>query len=264
MRSDEPSLTARGVAMAWARIDRPAWPSGDPDADVRLAASLGDMPRRSEALPRDRGTGEFRSFMVPRTEFFDAAVVSALVAGVDQIVILGAGDDGRALRYRTPGVQFFEVDHPATQADKLRRLRDIDASLEGIVFVTSDFTEPGLGDALYEAGFDSTRPAQFLCEGVLRYLPEEWFRELLRSSATIAAPGSRLAVSISTRDGDPDEREQTRDRALAESGEAVFTVPPMQVALQWLAESGWTEVSTDVASRDDANRRRLLVDARRV
>jgi len=33
-------------------------------------------------------------------------------------VILGAGYDDRALRFRSPGVRFFELDHPDTQADK--------------------------------------------------------------------------------------------------------------------------------------------------
>jgi hypothetical protein len=47
--------------------------------------------------------------------------VSALEAGIDQVVVVGAGYDGRALRYSRPGVRWFEVDHPDTQADKRER-----------------------------------------------------------------------------------------------------------------------------------------------
>jgi O-methyltransferase involved in polyketide biosynthesis len=62
-------------------------------------------------------------------------VVDAIDRGVKQVVILGAGYDGRALRFRTPGVRFFEVDHPATQIDKLRRLAALGVSVAGISFV---------------------------------------------------------------------------------------------------------------------------------
>jgi len=56
-----------------------------------------------------------------RTAFFDRVVVSAIDRGVAQVVIGGAGYDGRAFRYAKPGVRWFEVDHPATQADKRAR-----------------------------------------------------------------------------------------------------------------------------------------------
>ena len=39
-----------------------------------------------------------------------------------KVIIVGAGYDGRAIRYARPGVRWFEVDHPATQRDKLERL----------------------------------------------------------------------------------------------------------------------------------------------
>ena len=61
----------------------------------------------------------------------DDHVVAAIAAGVRQIVVCGAGLDDRALRFRTPGVRFFEVDHPVTQADKAARLRAIGVAAGG-------------------------------------------------------------------------------------------------------------------------------------
>ena len=197
-----PSLTARGVALARASYDRPSSPTGDPAAERRLADSLAEgidieaLQQRRNAAGARRDDG-FLHFLVVRTRFFDEAVVRALDHDVRQIVILGAGYDARALRFRTPGVRFFEVDHPATQADKRARLEQVGASLDGITFVAADFTEPGLAAALAAAGHDPSQPTQFLCEGVLRYLPEHWVHELLRVSAQLATPGSELAVSIS-------------------------------------------------------------------
>ena len=91
-------------------------------------------------------------WVTARTRFVDDAVVRALGDGVAQIVLLGAGYDSRALRFRTPGVTFFEVDHPATQADKRERLAAVDASTDGIEFVAADFNEPGLAEALAAHG----------------------------------------------------------------------------------------------------------------
>jgi methyltransferase (TIGR00027 family) len=263
VRAGIASQTARGVAIARSTVERPAWPTGDSDGDDRLIASLLDELPTDRSSRRARVDSGFLGWLHARTRFFDEATIRALHEGIDQVVILGAGYDGRALRYRTPQVQFFEVDHPATQADKRRRLREIHASVDDIVFIPADFTEPGLGERLALSGHDSERPTLFVCEGVLRYLPERWYRELLRVSAGRAATGSALAVSVSTRDGAPDERERAREQALAAAGEAVLTVPPAGVALRWLAGAGWnvdsaTEVAEDVPARP---RGRLLVRA---
>ena len=174
MRADEPSLTARGVALARARLERSASPTGDPEGDVALATSLAQgVERPVDLAERERrALRRFLSFMEARTLFFDDAVVGAIDRGVNQVVILGAGYDGRALRFRTPGVRFFEVDHPATQADKRRRLEALDIATTGITFVEADFTEPGLDQRLADAGHRAEEQTQFLLEGVLRYLPE--------------------------------------------------------------------------------------------
>jgi methyltransferase (TIGR00027 family) len=265
MRSDKPSLTALGVAIARSVLERSSTPSGDPGAEARLATNLGANIVDFDRRPR----GEFFDAIAIRTRFFDDAVVRAIGDGVRQIVVLGAGYDARALRFRTPGVTFFEVDHPATQADKRERLATIGASTAGIVFVAADFTEPGLPGILASRGHDPLERSLFTCEGVLRYLPEDWFRELLRAAAEHSAVGSELAVSISTCAPDVDEaarRDRTeQEQRLAASGEAVLTVPDRAVALRWLAEAGWSfEHLHDIADLAPGTRPgRLLVRARR-
>jgi methyltransferase (TIGR00027 family) len=265
MRTNEPSLTARGVAVARSRVTRPSWAPGDPEADERLTASLIEGLEDAGLTGSPRPRGDFAGYIEARTRFFDTAVVDALERGVRQIVILGAGYDGRALRYRTPGVRFFEVDHPATQSDKRQRLQHIDVSMEGISFVAADLTEEGLATALADAGFDTEQPSQFLCEGLLRFLPERWFRELFIVTAACAAPTSELAVSISTRDGAISDDERAREEALAQAGEAVLTVPTADTALEWLTVAGWTPLNVEDVARHapDVRPGRLLVRARR-
>jgi methyltransferase (TIGR00027 family) len=264
------------VALGRARLDRPTVPTGDATADRVLAeALLADAPEairsRAEARRAQLGGASdateawkvFGTWIAERTTFFDGAVLRAIVDGRSQIVILGAGYDLRACRFRTPGVRFTEVDHPATQADKRRRLDDLGIATDDITFAAADFIEDDVDAALETGGHRREQPTTFLLEGVLRYLPEPSIRGLMAAIAGRAAAGSELAVSISTRDpGDEDpnaERRLARERQLAESGEAVLTVPPREAAFTWLTEAGWTIDSVAEVDRFDGRRGQLLV-----
>jgi methyltransferase (TIGR00027 family) len=268
MRDDAPSLTARGVVLARSLLDRPTTSTGDAEVETQLAALLGQGPQPADWVGRiaDRSASQFLAFLGARTEFMDSAVVVAIGAGVRQVVILGAGYDCRAMRFRTPGVQFYEVDHPATQRDKRARLAEVGAGCDDVCFVSADFTQPGMEDRVVAAGFDRGLPALLLCEGLLRYLPEQSFRALLASAAALGAAGSELAASISTNakvDREETERELAHREHLAETGEPVLTVPPSDLAVAWVRAAGWKDLEVrDIAdSRPEAGRGRLLVHA---
>jgi methyltransferase (TIGR00027 family) len=252
------------VAVARAALERSASPTGDPEGDVALASSLAEgveWPVRDSEHER-RTLRESLGFIRARTVFFDDAVLGAIGRGVTQVVILGAGYDGRALRFRTPGVRFFEVDHPATQIDKLRRLAALGVATTGITFVEADFTEPGLEQRLADAGHRVDEPTEFLLEGVLRYLPEVAVHDLLARVRRRAAAGSELAVSITTREPAEDDdaagvaARRADEQRLADGGEAVLTVPPRAVALDWLTDAGW--VIGSVADLDNRPGRMLV------
>ncbi len=108
------SKTSQAVAVTRAGFARPHSPHGDPRAQRRLCAGM-----RAPALDH------MRASLAARTAFFDGQVTAAIAAGTRQVVILGAGYDDRALRFGSPGVRFFEIDHPDTQADKRARLAAI-------------------------------------------------------------------------------------------------------------------------------------------
>ena len=93
--------------------------------------------------------------------------------GVNQYVILGAGLDTFA--YRRAGlslnIRVFEVDHPATQSWKQRRLADRGVPIpDRLVFAPVDFERQALGTALEQAGFTFQEPAVFSWLGVTMYL----------------------------------------------------------------------------------------------
>src|SRR4051812_10575900 len=175
MRADGPSLTALGVAAERLALERPATPTGDPGADERLARSL--FEGSSEANLRTARRGSTRgstlgSWISERTPFLDEAVLRAIAGGVSQVVIAGAGYDGRALRFRTPGVRFVELDHPLTQADKHARLDALGIDTSDIGYAAADFAVDDIDAALRSAGHDASARTLFICEGVLRYLPQ--------------------------------------------------------------------------------------------
>ena len=189
-----PSRTARRVAAARAGFDRVTADHGDPSAESRLAHDI--VASETEPLsPR------MISYLRARTLFFDRCVVNAITRGVRQVVIIGAGYDCRALRYAKPGVTFFEVDHPATQRDKIARLDRLALDRRGIVFVSFDLVHSGLAIALIDAGFEPERSAVFLCEGLLVYLDVPTLRRLLDELRALTTPGTRLAVSCSAPGG---------------------------------------------------------------
>ena len=64
-----------------------------------------------------------------------------------RVVVAGAGYDGRALCYAKPGVRWFEIDHPATQADKVARIARLAIPTPHLTFVAADFANDDVGGA---------------------------------------------------------------------------------------------------------------------
>lgn len=112
-----------------------------------------------------------------------------------QVVILGAGLDTRAARLAEPGVRFFEVDHPRSQAVKLQRLRALDAyPTEAATYVSCDFEKEDFLTRLCASGFAASEPALIVWEGVVYYLSEDAVRGTLRRIASGCAPSTVLVL----------------------------------------------------------------------
>lgn len=141
-----------------------------------------------------------------RTRAIDDAVHEALDGGARQVVLLGAGLDTRA--QRVPDLasglakgraQVFEVDHPATQAWKRRRLARTAGARAKPTFVAVDLETDALGPALAGAGLASDAPAVVVWEGVVMYLTPEAIDRTLGTLARLLAPGSTLVASYLAR-----------------------------------------------------------------
>ena len=230
MKDGTASRTARSVAAHRLDFERVAAPYGDPAADIALARDVAD----GLTAPATR----MHEYLRGRTRFFDHVVVTALDQGVGQVVIGAAGYDGRAFRYAKPGVRWFEVDHPATQADKLARVARLRLDERHIGFVPADFTRDPVADLLTAAGLDPGVPALFLLEGVAVYLDKDVLERVLGAFRSVAASGSTLAISVSL--ARPGDRTRERFRAsVAAVGEPARTVLAPDEAHLLLARHGW-------------------------
>jgi len=131
--------------------------------------------------------------MVPRTISIDEAL-RGHAAG--QVVILGAGLDARAWRMsELARAAVFEVDHPGSQQDKLRRIVGLVPTAGQVVPVAIDLATERLGPALERAGFDRQAATTWVWEGVVPYLAADEVRATVGQIAELSAPGGRLVVN---------------------------------------------------------------------
>jgi methyltransferase (TIGR00027 family) len=134
--------------------------------------------------------------MVARTVAIDDAIRGAPHA---QLVILGAGLDGRAWRMaELRDAVVFEVDHPDSQRDKRDRVGALAQAARDVRFVAVDFERDSLDDALAKAGHDRAVATTWVWEGVVMYLTPEDVEATLAIIERRSAPGSRLVVAYTS------------------------------------------------------------------
>jgi methyltransferase (TIGR00027 family) len=180
---------------------------------------------------QDRAVSVPVAYFLVRTRFIDDSLTEAVANGASQVVILGAGFDSRAYRFRQllrRRVTVFELDFGPTQAFKKRRARAVlGPQPSNLVYVPIDFTRQQVGDVLQRAGYQPRRQTFFIWEGVTMYIPEETVRATLQFVARQSAPGSaivfdhlsRTAVDASLA---PESRRPLLDRLRAEGEPQIF------------------------------------------
>jgi len=245
-----PSRTSQSVAAYRAQLVRPHTPDGEADAQLRLCEGM--RPARSGAL---------RANLDARTAFFDAQVLAAIDDAIPQVVILGAGYDDRALRFRAPSVHYFELDHPATQSDKRRRLQRIGADVRALTLIEADFRTVDAATVLAAGGHDAGQPSLFICEGLLVYLDQDTIVRLLGSLRSRAQSSSRLAASLAVHHAGLDSDVVTataNGRRRHGESEPWRTILPVAAQFELLARAGWA-ITDDGGDLEAAVERRTLL-----
>ena len=113
-----------------------------------------------------------RDMVKTRTRYFDDMLDPQIADGVCQVVILGAGLDTRAVRKRSAGVRYFEIDDPATV--DLKRRRYADARIDsGVMLIPGNYVTDGLVNLLRTNGFEFDLSTYLIWEGNVMYMPLE-------------------------------------------------------------------------------------------
>lgn len=178
MIEKEPSQTARLLAQC-----RGVHLLLDDDPKIyedTLAIMLANFPDDDERWAIDNpkwhtaSRVHLRAHAVCRSRFVEDCLNAD--NNIRQFVILGAGLDSFA--YRQPAdsdnLTIFEVDHPASQNWKKRRLKELGVSIpHNVYYVPVNFEHQQLNDTLAKTSvFDRNVPTLFSFLGVIYYLPK--------------------------------------------------------------------------------------------
>lgn len=115
------------------------------------------------------------SSIIARVRYFDDYVMKYIEAGVEQLLILGAGYDTRAYRIKElKNIKVFEVNHPNTQSFKIKKIRDIFGTIPyNVSYVPLDFEFEELGQKLFENGYNPSKMTLLIMEGLIMYIPKD-------------------------------------------------------------------------------------------
>jgi len=258
VKADRASRTAHFVALGRALADAglshvPGF--RDPTARVFLTEKGKQSFEKTERAFREGKRGlapdaarVMADLIALRTTAIDTAIRNAIASGATQLVILGAGYDGRAWRLsELAGVKVFEVDHPATQGEKRARVAELPPAIGTVSFVSIDFERESLGSVLERAGHDRSSPTCWIWEGVVMYLTREAMRSTLAGIADRSASGSTLIVNYHSAHrrflaslmfrliGEPQISAWTREEMAADLRAAGFTVSEDTGMADWNA-----------------------------
>jgi methyltransferase (TIGR00027 family) len=159
---------------------------------------LSRLPNLTRQLLERSLPGAFGYFNA-RTCYFDDVLLQEADAGLDQLVLLGAGFDSRPIRFaeQLAGTRVFEVDMPQVLRTRAERLAGV-AAHPASVAVPIDFENDDLGAALSAKGYRPSARTLFLWEGVTYYLPPSAVEGVLASVASQTQGGSSIVFDYVT------------------------------------------------------------------
>jgi methyltransferase (TIGR00027 family) len=161
------------------------------------------VERASQATERFQAPGArlLRSHVVLRSRITEDRLEQSIARGVEQFVILGAGYDTFFARQpewaRT--LRIFEIDQPATQADKLARIAAARIAVPAnVVFGSVNFECESVADRLRRHGVRFDVPTVFSWLGVTMYLTEPAIDATLNTVLSFPR-GSEIVLTFTSR-----------------------------------------------------------------
>lgn len=162
---------------------------------VSRLAGFGPVERILYRIIQRRIPGAMASGLA-RTKYIDHLLERAVSGGAQQVMILGAGFDTRALRLPfLSSVEVIEIDHPDTTGKKravLEKATRVLPEAGGTVrYLSIDFDKQSLEGLFGRERIDLNQPTVFIWEGVTNYLQRAAV-DAMFSLIGCAAPGSSI------------------------------------------------------------------------
>lgn len=170
------------------------WRAAESRRDDRLFADFvaEQAAARLPAWPSSAASQVFADLASLRSWQIDAQVEAAFAAGLNQVVVLGAGLDTRFWRVPPPApATIVEIDSEAIH-DFARRL----LPEGGLGKRIGGHIPDGLARALTAAEHDPHRPTLWIAEGLLEYLPGRLWTRLARILTERSAPHSQALITV--------------------------------------------------------------------
>lgn len=190
-------LTSRWIAAARALETESASPLFvDPYArDLAGPEGFAMMREVRSAIALGHFTGP-DPYLSIRTRFFDDGLTAAVGApSIRQVVLLAAGMDTRAFRLHWPeDLVLFEVDRSDVLDQKEAALERLGAQPRCDRRVVRADLSGDWTPTLLAAGFDPSRPAAVLVEGLVFYLDEAAVVRMLDALGAISCEGSWIGL----------------------------------------------------------------------
>jgi methyltransferase (TIGR00027 family) len=200
------SRTAIGVA--WLRAahqvldSQPLILKDEPVVDLLGRHYVERLAREPERL-QTPGARLLRSHVVLRSRFAEDRLEQSLSRGVEQYVILGAGYDtffARQPAWAKKELRIFEIDQPATQADKLARIAAAGMGIpSNVAFGSVNFEAESVADAFRRLGVSFDAPTVFSWLGVTMYLTEAAIDATLNAAMSFPR-GSEIVLTFASRE----------------------------------------------------------------
>jgi methyltransferase (TIGR00027 family) len=197
MQSRTAEMTCGCRAASWLE-KRSAFKSDDWVAPLLLPRAMQVLftirPLR-RLLTRVIGPEGVYEWVIARTKFIDQVFERALSSGVAQVLIVGAGFDTRAIRFKTDGrrIRIFELDASPTQAAKLEQYKARGITIpRNVSFVPINFEKESISKSLLKKGFRRGAKTLVVAEGVFQYLEPAAAHTLFATLRDLVGAGSTL------------------------------------------------------------------------
>ena len=132
-------------------------------------------------------------YVIARTKYIDHVFVHAKNNGFEQVLIMGAGFDSRAIRLlgKDDHIKVYEIDACHTLEAKLNQYKKRNIiKPDNDILIPIDLEQAKLKTGLREHGFEIHRKTLFILEGLIMYLSQDAVRETFNLISEYSSSGS--------------------------------------------------------------------------